>query len=69
MAVRSRPSTRPAEVGTLVGDASHAHEVLGWRPTVTARELSSEMVAADLESARTDEVREGAAMHALDPST
>lgn len=60
---------RPAEVGTLVGDASHAHEVLGWRPTVTARELCSEMVAADLESARTDEVREGAAMHALDPST
>jgi len=52
-----------------VGDASDAHEILDWRPTVTAREMCSEMVAADLASSRPDEVREGAAMHALDPST
>ena len=43
---------RPAEVETLLGDPSRAKEKLGWQPTVTARELCAEMVAADLESAR-----------------
>jgi GDPmannose 4,6-dehydratase len=39
---------RPAEVHTLLGDATKAWEKLGWVPHVTARELCSEMVAADL---------------------
>lgn len=43
---------RPTEVETLLGDASKAMDKLNWRPEVTARELCAEMVAADLEAAR-----------------
>jgi GDPmannose 4,6-dehydratase len=43
---------RPAEVNTLLGDATKAREKLGWAPKVTARQLCSEMVAADLAIAR-----------------
>ena len=39
---------RPAEVDTLLGDPTKAREKLGWAPTITARELCAEMVAADL---------------------
>jgi GDPmannose 4,6-dehydratase len=47
--VREDPQLfRPAEVDLLVGDASHARETLGWRPTYTFRQLVSEMVANDL---------------------
>jgi GDPmannose 4,6-dehydratase len=45
---------RPAEVDTLLGDASRACERLGWRPEVGARELCAEMVAHDLQAARRD---------------
>lgn len=41
---------RPAEVDLLVGDASKARRVLGWRPHVTFTDLVSEMVEADLET-------------------
>jgi GDPmannose 4,6-dehydratase len=40
---------RPAEVDALVGDASRAEQVLGWRPTLAFAELVREMVEADLE--------------------
>jgi GDPmannose 4,6-dehydratase len=40
---------RPAEVDHLVGDASKAHEQLGWRPRVSFKELTELMVDADLE--------------------
>ncbi|WP_166391106.1 GDP-mannose 4,6-dehydratase [Nocardioides ochotonae] len=43
---------RPAEVDTLVGDASKAREVLGWKPSVTFPELVALMVEADLAAAR-----------------
>ncbi|MEX1317170.1 MAG: GDP-mannose 4,6-dehydratase [Synechococcaceae cyanobacterium] len=43
---------RPAEVDTLLGDPSKAHEKLGWRPTTTLEDLVAEMVAADKEEAR-----------------
>lgn len=43
---------RPAEVETLLGDPTKAREKLGWTPQITAREMCSEMVAADLQSAR-----------------
>lgn len=43
---------RPSEVDLLTGDASKAHQLLGWKPTHTFRELIEEMVAADLASAR-----------------
>jgi GDPmannose 4,6-dehydratase len=39
---------RPAEVDMLVGDASKARDRLGWRPTVTFRELVEMMVDNDL---------------------
>ena len=43
---------RPAEVQTLLGDPTKAREKLGWVPKVTARQLCSEMVAADLAIAK-----------------
>ncbi len=43
---------RPAEVETLLGDPTKARETLGWVPEITAREMCSEMVAADLKAAR-----------------
>jgi GDPmannose 4,6-dehydratase len=43
---------RPAEVETLLGDASLARETLGWEPRTTFNELVSEMVATDLRLAR-----------------
>jgi GDPmannose 4,6-dehydratase len=39
---------RPAEVDLLVGDASRAREVLGWKPLVSFDELVRKMVDADL---------------------
>jgi len=41
---------RPAEVDLLVGNASRAHTILGWRPTYTFQRLVSEMVHADIEA-------------------
>ncbi|MFI2202776.1 GDP-mannose 4,6-dehydratase [Streptomyces sp. NPDC020192] len=41
---------RPAEVDDLVGDASKAARILGWRPTVRAPELAGLMVDAELEA-------------------
>jgi GDPmannose 4,6-dehydratase len=39
---------RPAEVDQLVGDASKARKVLGWKPEYTFETLVSEMVRCDL---------------------
>jgi GDPmannose 4,6-dehydratase len=39
---------RPAEVDHLLADATKARTVLGWRPTVSFRELVEMMVEADL---------------------
>lgn len=47
---------RPAEVETLLGDATRARERLGWKPTVTFSELVREMVGADLVSAERDQL-------------
>ena len=43
---------RPAEVDTLLGDASKARERLGWEPVTTLPELVAEMIDADLDAAR-----------------
>jgi GDPmannose 4,6-dehydratase len=43
---------RPTEVETLLGDASKAHEKLGWKPTTSFEQLVSEMVRTDLEANR-----------------
>jgi GDPmannose 4,6-dehydratase len=52
---------RPAEVDSLLGDASRAHAELGWAPRVGFDELVREMVEADLALARRDALvsREG----------
>jgi len=47
---------RPTEVETLLGNPSKAHEKLGWAPRITFSELVREMVAADLEEAKRDEL-------------
>jgi len=39
---------RPTEVDQLIGDASKAQRVLGWKPTYSFRDLIKEMVASDL---------------------
>ncbi len=43
---------RPAEVETLLGDASLAREKLGWVPRISFSQLVDEMVATDLRLAR-----------------
>jgi GDPmannose 4,6-dehydratase len=43
---------RPAEVDVLIGDASKARDVLGWKPQVSFAELVSMMVDADLEATK-----------------
>ena len=40
---------RPAEVDYLIGDATKAREVLGWKPKTSFKELVEMMVKADLE--------------------
>jgi GDPmannose 4,6-dehydratase len=47
---------RPAEVETLLGDASKARQQLGWKPKTSFRELVREMVAADLAGAQRDQL-------------
>ena len=39
---------RPAEVETLLGDATKANTLLGWNPRTTFKELVSEMCESDL---------------------
>lgn len=39
---------RPAEVETLLGDATKAKEKLGWTPKITFENLVKEMICADL---------------------
>ncbi|CAD6511110.1 GDP-mannose 4,6-dehydratase [Paraburkholderia hiiakae] len=45
---------RPAEVETLLGDASKAQEKLGWKPATSFHALVKEMVRADYQAARRD---------------
>lgn len=43
---------RPAEVETLLGDATKAKVKIGWAPEITAQEMCAEMVAEDYKAAR-----------------
>lgn len=43
---------RPAEVETLLGDATKAKTKLGWVPEITVEEMCAEMIASDLQAAR-----------------
>jgi GDPmannose 4,6-dehydratase len=42
---------RPTEVETLLGDATRAREILGWKPQVSFVELVRRMVVSDLREA------------------
>ena len=44
----SKQHMRPAEVDFLIGDAAKAKEALGWKPTVSFKELVAMMVKADI---------------------
>jgi GDPmannose 4,6-dehydratase len=41
---------RPAEVDLLIGDPTKAQQKLGWKPSVTFKELVALMVEADLQA-------------------
>jgi GDPmannose 4,6-dehydratase len=41
---------RPAEVETLLGDATKAKTELGWEPKISFDQLVDEMVEADMKS-------------------
>ena len=43
---------RPAEVETLLGDATKAKEKLGWTPEISVQEMCAEMVVEDLKVAQ-----------------
>jgi GDPmannose 4,6-dehydratase len=45
---------RPAEVESLIGDASKARAKLGWQPKISFQQLVAEMTRADLETAERD---------------
>jgi len=45
---------RPAEVDILIGDASKAHRVLGWEPSVSFQDLVHMMVDNDIELLKTE---------------
>jgi len=45
---------RPAEVDTLLGDATKARRELGWTPKVTFEQLVEEMVQSDYDAAKRD---------------
>ncbi|HEU0153898.1 MAG TPA: GDP-mannose 4,6-dehydratase [Arenimonas sp.] len=58
---------RPAEVETLLGDASKARAKLGWSPRVSFDGLVGEMVEADLALARRDALVRDAGYRASSP--
>ena len=47
---------RPTEVETLLGDATKAHQKLGWKPRISFDSLVKEMVQSDLREAERDEL-------------
>jgi GDPmannose 4,6-dehydratase len=58
---------RPAEVETLLGDATRARNDLGWKPKVSFRELVDEMILADLVLARREKASLGRGLKVYRP--
>src|SRR5437867_1212911 len=54
---------RPAEVDSLVGDATKARTKLGWHPRVSFQELVREMVISDLQAAERDQLVKASGYH------
>jgi GDPmannose 4,6-dehydratase len=59
---------RPTEVETLLGDPSKAKANLGWEPRISFETLVKEMVQADLEEAKRDELIQRAGFRVNNPS-
>ncbi len=57
---------RPAEVETLLGDPSKAKNKLGWVPQISFQELVTEMMQADMESAKRDALCRESGYHTPD---
>ena len=55
---------RPAEVETLLGDASKAKEKLGWEPKIKFDDLVKEMVREDLKASQRDDLITSLGYHA-----
>ena len=51
---------RPTEVDLLLGDPTRAEEKLGWKATTSLRDLCAEMVRADIDLFRRDELLKSA---------
>ncbi len=47
---------RPAEVDLLLGDASKARKILGWKPAVGFADLAKMMIAADMHLAENEKL-------------
>jgi len=45
---------RPTEVDELLGDSSHARNILGWEPKITVQEMAAEMIDYDIKLAEQD---------------
>jgi GDPmannose 4,6-dehydratase len=43
---------RPTDVETVLGDPFKAKQKLGWKPSITARDMCAEMIAEDLDAAK-----------------
>lgn len=50
---------RPLEVDDLLGNSSKAESIIGWKPTITFKDLVKEMMEADLERARIEKNNPG----------
>ena len=50
---------RPTEVDLLIGDATKAHDKLGWRHEMTVRDLARDMMDADLKVMRDAPIAKG----------
>lgn len=51
---------RPAEVESLLGDATKAREKLGWSPKISFEELVTEMIEEDYSAAQRDQLVQSA---------
>jgi GDPmannose 4,6-dehydratase len=58
---------RPAEVDTLLGDATRAKEVLGWVPTVSLDALATEMIESDQAQAEKEALIKKSGYPTFDP--
>ena len=57
---------RPTEVETLLGDASKAHEKLGWKPKISFQNLVEEMVEEDYKISKRNELIRNSGYSILD---